>query len=194
MINERSARRALILITLARPCVGRGCHSRLDVATAGWIWTAATVPVVIALAVSIVRDLMAGRMGVDAIALLAMGAAIGLDQSLAAIVVAIMYTGGTVLEDYAVARAERNLKSLVDRAPRLAHRRVGEVVEDVAINDVKIGDAILVRAGEIIPVDGLITSPVAVVDEVGAHGRADPGHAPGGGERPQRHAQRGRHV
>ena len=58
-------------------------------------------------------------MGVDAIALLAMGAALILDQSLAAIVVAIMYTGGTVLEDYAVARAERNLKSLVDRAPRL---------------------------------------------------------------------------
>ena len=98
---------------------------------------------------------MAKRMGVDAIALLAMGAALILDQSLAAIVVAIMYTGGTALEDYAVARAERNLKSLVDRAPRLAHRRIGQAVADVDIRDVKIGDAILIRAGEIIPVDGL---------------------------------------
>ena len=73
-------------------------------------------PVVVALAVSIVRDLMAGRMGVDVIALLSMSGAIALNQSLAAIVVAIMYTGGTLLEDYAVTRAERNLKSLVDRS------------------------------------------------------------------------------
>ena len=53
---------------------------------------------------------------------------------------------------------------MCDRAPRLAHRRVDQVIEDVAVNDVKIGEAILVRSGEIIPVDGLITSPVAVID------------------------------
>jgi heavy metal translocating P-type ATPase len=117
---------------------------------------------------------MAGRMGVDAIALLAMGAALILDQSLAAIVVAIMYTGGTVLEDYAVARAERNLKLLVDRAPRLAHRRIDQAVADVDIRDVKVGDAILIRAGEIIPVDGLIASPVAVVDEAALTGEPIP--------------------
>jgi heavy metal translocating P-type ATPase len=174
MINERLARRALILITL----LGLG----LGVATiligrrelAGWIWTAATIPVVIALAVSIVRDLLAGRMGVDVIALLAMSGAIGLNQSLAAIVVAIMYTGGTLLEDYAVGRAERNLKSLVDRAPRLAHRRADELVEDAAVNDVKIGDVILVRVGEVIPVDGLITSQVAVIDESALTGEPIP--------------------
>ena len=123
MFNERLAG-ALLSLSLWLGLALGGAAILRGLATAGWIWTAATIPVVIALAVSIVRDLMAGRMGVDAIALLAMGGAIGLDQSLAAIVVAIMYTGGTVLEDYAVARAERNLKSLVDRAPRLAHRRV----------------------------------------------------------------------
>ena len=63
-----------------------------------------------------------------------------------------MYAGGNVLEDFAVARAERDLKSLVDRAPRVAHR-IGErtAVEDVAIDAVAVGDAILVRAGEIVP-------------------------------------------
>jgi heavy metal translocating P-type ATPase len=174
MINERLARRSLILIALLGLVLGGAAVLAGQRATAGWIWTAATVPVVIALAVSIVRDLMAGRMGVDAIALLAMGAALVLDQSLAAIVIAIMYTGGTVLEDYAVARAERNLKSLVDRAPRLAHRRIGEAVADVDIRDVKVGDAILIRAGEIIPVDGLIASPVAVVDEAALTGEPIP--------------------
>ena len=165
MINERLARRALVLITLLGLVLGVATILIGRRELAGWIWTAATIPVVIALAISIVRDLLAGRMGVDVIALLAMSGAIGLNQSLAAIVVAIMYTGGTLLEDYAVGRAERNLKLLVDRAPRLAHRRADELVEDVAVNDVKIGDVILVRAGEVIPVDGLITSQVAVIDE-----------------------------
>ena len=159
MINERLARRALILVTLLGLASGAAAYALGNESAAHWIWAAATLPVVVALAVSIVRDLAAGRLGVDAIALLAMSGALALGQPLAGIVVAIMYTGGTVLEDYAVARAERSLKSLVDRAPRFAHRRPGQAIDDVAIADVKIGDAILVRAGEIIPVDGLITSP-----------------------------------
>ena len=174
MINERLARRSLILIALLGLTLGGAAVLAGRPATAGWIWTATTVPVLIALAISIVRDLMAKRMGVDAVAFLAMSAALILDQSLAAIVVAIMYTGGTVLEDYAVARAERNMKSLVDRTPRLAHRRIDQAVEDVDIRGVKIGDAILIRAGEIIPVDGLIASPVAVLDEAALTGEPIP--------------------
>jgi heavy metal translocating P-type ATPase len=174
MINERFVRRALILMALLGLLSGAMAFIFGHRELANWIWVAATIPVVIALALSIIRDLLEGRMGVDAIALLAMGAAIALDQSLAAIVVAIMYTGGTVLEDYAVARAERNLKSLVDRAPRIAHRRGGGSVADVPIGAVAIGDAILVRAGEIVPVDGLITSPAAVLDESALTGEPIP--------------------
>jgi len=174
MINERLARRALILITLLGLGLGAAATLIGRHELAGRIWTTATIPVVVALAVSIVRDLMAGRMGVDVIALLSMSGAIALNQSLAAIVVAIMYTGGTLLEDYAVTRAERNLKSLVDRAPRLAHRRADQAIEDVAVDDVKIGDAILIRSGEVVPVDGLITSPVAVIDESALTGEPIP--------------------
>ena len=174
MINERFARRSLVLIALLGLVLGAMAIVLGHHGLANWIWIAATIPVIIALAVSIIRDLLAGRVGVDAIALLAMGGAIALDQSLAAIVIAIMYSGGTVLEDYAVARAEQNLKLLVDRAPRVAHRRAGEVVEDIAIADVKIGDAILIRAGEVIPVDGLITSPAAVLDEAALTGEPIP--------------------
>ena len=113
-------------------------------------------------------------MGVDAIAFLSMTAALALGQSLAAIVVAIMYAGGTVLEDFAVARAERSLKSLVDRAPRMAHHRVDQSIEDVPVDEVKVGDAIIVRAGEVIPVDGLVTSPSAVIDESALTGEPIP--------------------
>jgi heavy metal translocating P-type ATPase len=174
MINERFARRTLAVAALLGLAFGGTAFLAGYPATAGWMWTAATIPVVIALAFSIVRDFTAGRMGVDAIALLAMAGALLLQQPLAAIVVAIMYTGGTVLEDYAVSRAERNLKTLVDRAPRLAHRRVDGTITDVDIHDVKVGDAILIRAGEIIPVDGLITSPRAVVDEAALTGEPIP--------------------
>ena len=174
MINERVVRRALIVVALLGLAAGLVAYTSGKSLLAHWIWGAATVPVVIALAVSISRDLLQGRMGVDAIAFLSMTAALALGQSLAGIVVAIMYAGGTVLEDFAVARAERSLKSLVDRAPRTAHRRVDQSLEDVPVDEVKIGDAILVRAGEIIPVDGLVTSPSAVIDESALTGEPIP--------------------
>ena len=174
MMSERIVRRALIVIALLGLAVGLITYTRGETALAHWIWGAATLPVVIALAVSIARDLLHGRMGVDAIAFLSMVAALVLGQTLAGIVVAIMYAGGTVLEDLAVARAERSLKSLVDRAPRIAHRHIGQSVEDVPVDDIKVGDAILVRAGEIIPVDGLITSASAVIDESALTGEPIP--------------------
>ena len=177
VINERLVRRVLIIIALLGLAAGLVAFSSGNSPLAHWIWGAATVPVVIALAVSITRDLLQGRIGVDAIAFLSMTAALALGQSLAGIVVAIMYAGGTVLEDFAVARAERSLKSLVDRAPRIAHRRVAQSVEDVPVDEVKIGDAILVRAGEIVPVDGLITSASAVIDEFSSYRRTDSSHS-----------------
>src|SRR5665647_1227122 len=137
-------------------------------------WTLATVPVVAGLAVSIVRDFMAGRLGVDAIALVSMSAALALDQPLAGAVVALMYSGGNVLEDIAVARAEHDLRSLVDRAPREAHRRTDDRIEEVPISQVAIGDRLLVRSGEIIPVDGVISSAVATIDESALTGEPIP--------------------
>jgi cation transport ATPase len=68
-----------------------------------------------------------------------MSAALALGETLAGSVVAVMYAGGNVLEDFAVARAERDLRSLVDRAPGIAHRRAASAVEDVPIEQVAIG-------------------------------------------------------
>jgi cation transport ATPase len=61
-----------------------------------------------------------------------MNAAIALGQPLAGAVVGLMYSGGNVLEEIAVARAERSLRSLVDRASRITHRPVGDRMEDVS--------------------------------------------------------------
>ena len=137
-------------------------------------WTLATLPVIAGLAVSIARDLLAGRLGVDAIALVSMSAAVALGQPLAGAVVALMYSGGNVLEDIAVARAERDLRSLVDRAPREAHRLAEGRVEEVPISAVAIGDRLLVHAGEVVPVDGVVNSDAATVDESALTGEPIP--------------------
>ena len=93
---------------------------------------------------------------------------------LAGVVVAVMYAGGNVLEDFAIARAERDLKSLIDRAPRIAHRRQDLTISDIPIEQVAVGDVILVRAGEVIPVDGIILSPGAMIDEAALTGEPIP--------------------
>ncbi len=103
-----------------------------------------------------------------------MTAALLLGQPLAGAVVALMYAGGNALEDFAVARAEHNLRSLVDRAPRVAHRRLDHSIEDIAVDAVAIGDVILVRGGEVIPVDGFVRSASATIDESALTGEPIP--------------------
>jgi heavy metal translocating P-type ATPase len=174
MLSERSFRRALALIAVAALLLGllAWALGRSDVAN--WCWAGGTIPVVIGLLVSIIRDLLAGRLGVDAVAFVSMSAALVLGQNLAGIVVAVMYAGGNILEDFAVARAERDLRSLIDRAPKVAHRRIGSTIEDVPIERIAVGDDILVRAGEVIPVDGIIVSPTAMLDEAAVTGEPIP--------------------
>jgi heavy metal translocating P-type ATPase/RND family efflux transporter MFP subunit len=174
MLNERILRRALIIIALMGLATGLVAAFTGHSGLARWIWAAGTIPVVTGLAISIARDVLAGRMGVDAVAFVSMAAALALGQTLAGVVVAIMYAGGTVLEDFAVGRAERDLKSLIDRAPRVAHRNTGASFDDVPIDQVAVGDALLVRAGEVIPVDGQITSPSASLDESAVTGEPIP--------------------
>jgi heavy metal translocating P-type ATPase len=171
---ERVFRRGLIVVALAALAAGLAAWGLGRAVEASWIWAFGTIPVAAGLAVSMTRDFLAGRVGVDAIALVSMSAALLLGQTLAGIVVAVMYAGGNVLEDFAVARAERDLKSLVDRAPRVAHRRSERGVEDIAVDQVAVGDAILVRAGEVIPIDGVITSGAAVIDEAALTGEPIP--------------------
>ena len=76
----------------------------------------------------------------SSMAFVSMSAALVLGENLAGVVVAVMYAGGNVLEDFAVARAERDLKSLIDRAPRIAHRRQGSSFADIPIEQVIVGD------------------------------------------------------
>src|SRR5438067_2272328 len=103
-------------------------------------------------------------MGVDTIALVAMVGSLALGQELAGIVVGLMFTGGSALEDVAGTRARRELTSLIQRAPKLAQLREGDEVVAVPVERVTPGAVVLVRTGEVVPVDGTVVGGEAVLD------------------------------
>ncbi len=136
---------------------------RVDLAV--WAWAIPSVIVGVRLVWSIVRDILAGKAGVDVIAVLAIGGALALGELFAAAVIAVMLATGEALETYAEGRAHRELTALLGRAPQDVRRyREGEL-EVVPIGDIRPDDRLLVRPGEVVPVDGVVRSATAVLDE-----------------------------
>jgi heavy metal translocating P-type ATPase len=133
--------------------------------TADWLWAATTALLLGPLTLSVSRSLLRRDVGVDAIALVSMIGALALGQYLAGAVVALMLAGGNALEETANRRARRELTTLVERAPRIALVRRGDRLVEAPVDAVAVGERVLVRAGEVVPVDGLVESDEAIVDE-----------------------------
>ena len=115
-----------------------------------------------------------GRIGVDVIALLAVVGALAVGELLAAAVISVMLASGRALEAWAAGRARRDLRTLLERAPRTARRYTGRALVEVPLDVVTPGDLLLVAPGELVPVDGTVTSAVAVLDESALTGEARP--------------------
>lgn len=165
---------AILLIVLCAVVVGAvlwlaGAHLAADVA-----WAAAVVLALVPLSLSVARDLLHRETGVDLIALLAMAGSLALGQYLAGAVVGLMLSGGQALERYASGRARRELSALLARAPRVVHRYDHGELTTADIAEVKVGDLLLVKSGEVVPVDGLLASPDAVLDESALTGESRP--------------------
>lgn len=157
--------RVMLAIALVALVVGALLHLSGQASIGDAVWGAAVALLSAELAVEIGRTIVVEHhMGVDTIALVAMLGSLALGQELAGIVVGVMFTGGSALEDVASTRARRELTALVARAPKFAHLRVGDAFEEVPVERVEAGDVVLVRQGEVIPVDGTSTSPEAVID------------------------------
>ena len=112
------------------------------------------MPVVLALLVSVVRTIWRHEAGVDIIALLAIASAMLLGETLTASVIGLMLSSGRALEDYAEARAQRELTALLSHAPRKANRFESGEWQQVELESVCAGDRLLVRHGEVVAVDG----------------------------------------
>ncbi len=162
---QQRLRTPLVLI----PALGLVAGLFLDAAgrsdLAALVWMAATLPVLAVLLVEIVASLRRGDVGLDVVAALSMTAALVFGESLAAVVVALMYAGGQNLEAYAEKRARREMTALLARAPRTALRYRDGGLEDVPSEALVPGDRILVRRGDTVAADGVVQSGVAVLDE-----------------------------
>jgi len=143
-------------------------------AAARIVWAAGVVPVFVALVVEIVRSLARGEVGLDIVAALSMSAALVFDETLAAAVVAVMYSGGTFLESFAEGRARREMRDLLSRVPRTALRHEDGALHDVPLSEIVPGDLLLIRQGDVAPVDGQVASAQALLDQSALTGEAMP--------------------
>ena len=162
----------LLPVTLGGLVLGIGATIAGQDELAWWAWTLPSLFVGAWLAASIVRDMLRRQAGVDVIAVLAIGGALLLGESLAAAVIGVMLATGDWLERFANQRAHRELSALVSRAPRTVHRYQDGTIVDEPIAAVEIGDRLMVKPGEVIPVDGTVIGSAAALDESALTGEA----------------------
>ena len=137
-------------------------------------WFAGVIPVLAALLVEIARYLWKGEVGLDIVAALSMSAALFFGEALAAAVVALMYSGGTFLESFAEGRARREMSDLLSRVPRTATRHRNGALDEVPLDDIEQGDLLLIRQGDVAPVDGTVESDRATLDQSALTGESMP--------------------
>src|SRR5215467_7232523 len=141
---------------------------------AGPIWATATIPVLLALVAEIIISLRRGDVGLDIVAALSMLAALVFAEYLAAVVVALMYAGGQYLEDFAERRASREMTALLARVPHTAVRHRNGRLEEVDLEVIEPGDRLVVRKGDVVPVDGAVIEGLAVLDQSALTGESLP--------------------
>ena len=118
------------------------------------VWLLVTVLALVPAVWWVVDGLLHRRFGSDVIAVLALAGTVAVGEALAGAVIAVMLTGGRLLEERAGRRARRDLSALLSLAPRVAHRRNGGVFDTIDAGDVRPGDRLLVRAGETVSPSG----------------------------------------
>jgi Zn2+/Cd2+-exporting ATPase len=91
-----------------------------------------------------------------------------------AVAVMIFYGVGEILEDRAVARSRRNIADLMDIRPDVANIKDGDQIRKVSPEEVAVGQIIVVRPGEKIPLDGVVLKGESFVDTRALTGESVP--------------------
>ena len=124
------------------------------------VWQAPLILALIAgglpLLVPLTQKLLAREFGSDHLAGVSIVTSVVLGEYLVGVIVILMLSGGTALEQFASRRASSVLDALARRMPQAAHRRTGASLTDVKLGDVVIGDILAVFPHEICPVDGVV--------------------------------------
>jgi hypothetical protein len=150
---------ALLLLTALTLLAGGIAQVAQKPDWAAMCWLSGSLVMAVVLLVEIVRRLARREAGVDLIALLSIGAALVFEQMLVAAVIALMLASGRTLEFFTAQRADRELRALVDRAPRFAWLQEPNDLRQIPVEQIQPGQTLLVRLGEVVPVDGRLLSP-----------------------------------
>ena len=168
----------LVFTTLLIALIGLALLATPASESASWIVGSYALLIAAWEAVGMIRQLLRGHAGLDILAVTAITAAVLVGESWAALVVVLMLTGGAALEDYAGNRSKRELTALLRKAPQQATRirdqHADDTGEDIPVEDVEVGDLLLVRPGALVPVDSILISEHAVFDESSLTGESLP--------------------
>lgn len=96
--------------------------------------------------------------------------------------VMILYQIGETFQSYAVRRSRKSIAALMDIRPDTANVKRGDAVEEVPPETVEKGEIIVVKAGEKIPLDGVIISGTTTLDTSALTGESVPREVTAGGE------------
>jgi heavy metal translocating P-type ATPase len=146
--------------------VGTLFHWPLNQSSLGqWIWLITLIGGGAPIVWDTFRGMLQKHFAADIVAMMAIVAAILLNDALPGVVIVIMQSGGKALEDYAFRRASSSLDALLARSPRVAHRRKIDRIEEINVSDIQVGDLLVVRPGDLVPVDGKVLHGQAQIDE-----------------------------
>ena len=112
-----------------------------------------------------IQKILKGNFAADVVAMLAIITAVVMQEYFAGVIIVIMQSGGEALENYSLRRASSTLEHLLARAPRSAHRKENGQITEIEANQVRVDDILMVRPGDLVPVNGALLSPQADVDE-----------------------------
>lgn len=129
---------------------------------------------VIPLVWGMIQDLRHGTYGVDILAATAIVTSVVLGEYWAGMIIVLMLTGGEALEDYAENRAKTELSALLDRVPKKTHLIKGRKTIDIAVSKVQVNDKLLIKPGEVVPVDCVIIEGESSFDESSLTGESLP--------------------
>jgi heavy metal translocating P-type ATPase len=117
------------------------------------------------LVLRLARKMLRGEFSSDLLAGIAIVASVLLGEYLVGSIVVLMLSGGTTLEQFATRRASSVLNALAKRMPQTAHRNRHGSVTDVGLEEIAVGDVLVVYPHEICPVDGVVIEGHGVMDE-----------------------------
>lgn len=126
------------------------------------------------LSIRMFRRLRDRKWGIDVLAISAIVSTVFVGEYIASMIIVVMLAGGTALEDYAAGRAKGELTALLEHAPQVSHRETNGQQEDVDSAVVAVGDVLLIRPAEVVPLDGVLLSEAGTFDESSLTGESMP--------------------